>query len=52
MLLTTEQNRKRMLDVGGVKAALQILTKYEDLMLLRTVCGTLLNAGIDYGKRY
>ncbi|CAG8566961.1 6037_t:CDS:10 [Paraglomus brasilianum] len=43
-----EQNRKRMLDVGGVKAALQILTKYEDLMLLRTVCGTLLNAGLDY----
>ncbi|CAG8541212.1 1682_t:CDS:10 [Paraglomus occultum] len=43
-----EQNRKRMLDAGGVKAASQILTKYEDLMLLRTACGTLLNAGLEY----
>ncbi|CAG8604124.1 13330_t:CDS:10 [Ambispora leptoticha] len=43
-----ERNRQKTLDSGGISAILSILKHNDDLDILRTGAGALLNAGLEY----
>ncbi|KAG9286825.1 hypothetical protein G9A89_012375 [Geosiphon pyriformis] len=48
LCIDNEQNRKRTLDSGGIEAILSNFNHKNNLEILRTASGTLLNAGLEY----